>query len=141
MKRLAAAAHRTRAVGPLSRTVGPVGLALAMLAACATSSEPYVVHVRNDLQQTVTLAVCDSHDCSKTVDPWVLKPGQTGAVNVEINGGYGPAILFSSAHSVIGCLPFRLSRRPSASLVVVASDAVACGSSGGVDSARGKDWP
>lgn len=127
--------------GRLKRLAGLLALPLLALAACATFSEPYAVHVRNDLQQTVTLAVCDSHSCSKTVDPWVLKPGQTGTVNVEINGGYGPAILFGPAHSVVGCLPFRLSHRPSSSLVVLASEAVACGSSGGVQSAHGKDWP
>ena len=119
----------------------PVLLTPAALTACATSSEPYGVQVRNDLGHTVTLALCDSHNCSLTVDPWLLKPGQAGTVNVEINGGYGPAILFGPGHTALGCLPFRLSKRPSSNLVVLASTAVTCGSSGGVESARGKDWP
>jgi hypothetical protein len=59
-------------------------------ASCATFSEPYSVDVKNDLQQAVTLAVCDSPDCSKVVDPWVLRAGQVGSVNVEINAGVRP---------------------------------------------------
>jgi hypothetical protein len=114
---------------------------LATSTACATSSEPYAVSVRNDLPQTVTLAVCDSQDCSRVIDRQLLEPGQAGAVNVEINGGYGPAILLGTGTAVIGCMPFRFSKRPSAEVTVRASEAVACGSSGGTQAAHGKDWP
>src|SRR5205807_3614947 len=49
--------------------------------ACATFSEPVSVDVKNDLSQIVTLEICSSHDCNRTTDPWVLQPGQVGAVN------------------------------------------------------------
>jgi hypothetical protein len=113
---------------------------VATLASCAGFSEPYSVSVSNDLLKPITLAVCNSHDCSKVIDPWVLKPGQTGRVNVEVNGGYNPAILLGPGNSVVGCLPFRLSRRP-AKVTVRASQAVGCDSSGGVNEAHGGDWP
>jgi len=114
---------------------------LIFAAGCATSSEPYQVKVTNDGRQTVTLAVCDSLDCAKRVDPWVLKPGQNGAVNVEINGGYGPAIILGPDGSTIGCLPFRLSSRPPDGYAVTVSQAVPCGNGAGVSAAKGKDWP
>jgi hypothetical protein len=110
-------------------------------AGCATSSEPASVAVRNDLSESVTLAVCSARDCSKHVDPWSLKPGEIGAVNVEINGGFGPAVILRRGGSPIGCLPLRMSKRPPARFTVLASQAVPCGSSSGARSANGKDWP
>ena len=116
-------------------------VAILLATSCATSSEPYSVSVKNDLGQSVTLAVCSSPDCSKRVDPWVLKRGQTGGVNVEVEGGYNSAILLGSGQTVIGCLPFRLSKRPNGGLTVNASSAVPCGSSGGTDAVHGAEWP
>jgi hypothetical protein len=72
-------------------------------------------------------------------DPWTLKPRQTGAVGIEVHGGYSPAILFDAHHVVIGCLPFRLNSR--ATIKVDATAAVPCGAYGGVDAARNQDWP
>lgn len=121
-------------------TLGAMLLA-CVLTSCASFSEPLSVPVRNDLTKTVILAVCGSHDCSKRLDPWVLRPGQSGAVNLEIRGGYGPAILIDNRMgAVIGCLPFRQSRRLR-TLSVAMSQAVPCGDSGGVGAANGKDWP
>jgi hypothetical protein len=111
------------------------------LAGCATSSEPANVHVKNDTADIVTLAVCGSKDCSRRLDPWHLRPGASGAVNVEINGGYGPAIVIRSDGSAVGCLPFRMAKRPPQGFSVTVSQAVACGRSGGVAAANGKDWP
>ena len=108
---------------------------------CATSSEPASVHVKNDTAGTVTLAVCGSKDCSKRLDSWHLRPGASGAVNVEIDGGYGPAIVLHTDGSVLGCLPFRMARRPPEGFSVLVSQAVTCGSSAGVGAANGKDWP
>jgi len=87
------------------------------------------------------LSVCASQDCAKRLDPWHLEPGETGAVNVEVNGGYGPAIVTSPSGLIVGCLPFRLSKRPPAGFVTLTSSAVPCGTSGGVAAADGKDWP
>ena len=119
----------------------PSLVAVLLATSCATFSDPYSVSVRNDLGQSVTLAVCGSYDCSKRMDPWLLKPGQTGAVNVEVRGGYNPAILLGSGQAVIGCLPFRLSKRPKGGVTVTTSAAVPCGSSGGTRAAHGEDWP
>ena len=116
-------------------------LPLVAAAGCATFSEPASVPVRNDMSESVTLAVCDARDCSKHLDPWLLKPGEIGAVGVEINGGYGPAIILGSGGSPIGCLPFRMSKRPPTGFMVSVSQAVPCGSSSGAKSANGKDWP
>src|SRR5437763_13619902 len=90
-----------RASARAIRWLGFPALLLA-LTSCATFSEPYSVKVVNDLRDPVTLAVCDSHDCSKRIDPWTLKPGQIGALNVEINGGYNPAIILAHG-AVAGC--------------------------------------
>lgn len=136
---LARERHRKRGRSLLS-ILGLLGMA-AVLASCATSDDPYSVSVRNDLQQTISVATCDSHDCSKSVDPWALAPGHDGAVNVEVNGGYNPAILFGSNGAVLGCLPLRLSTRPQSSLTVRASQAVPCGKSAGTSAAHDKDWP
>ena len=124
----------------LASVLGILGIAL-LFASCATSDDPYSVSVKNDFQRTVTLAICDSHDCSKRVDPWVLRPGQDGAVNVEVNGGYNPAIVLDSDGTVVGCLPLRLSTRPQPNLTVRASQAIDCGRSAGAETAHGKDWP
>jgi len=75
------------------------------------------------------------------VEPGLLKPGQTSGVGVEIEGGYEPAIVFGPGHVIIGCLPFRMSKRPDFGVNVMVSQALACGSSGGVQSANGRDWP
>ncbi len=115
--------------------------ALCGLTACATSSEPVAVDVKNDLPESVTLKVCKSHDCSRTGDDWLLKPGQLGGGNVEVKSGYNSMIVLGSSSQQIGCLPFRLSRRPSERITVKVSQAVACGSRGGADAAGGKDWP
>ena len=112
----------------------------AVLASCATSSEPYAVPVRNDLSKTVTLALCDSRDCSKVTDRWVLKPGHTGAVNVEIHGGYDQAVVLGPTSLILGCLPFRGSTQPHSFMVDV-SQAVSCGTSGGIAATHGRDWP
>ena len=125
----------------LGRNVAFAGLCVALVGSCATSSEPYSVKVMNDRPDVVTLAVCASHDCRKTTDAWTLKPGRSGSVNVEVRGGYNSAILFHANHSVLGCLPLRLSSRPSKGVTVRASVAVPCGGSGGVDAVGGKDWP
>jgi hypothetical protein len=128
----------------LQPTLSWVASVLALLigsTSCATFSEPYSVSVKNDLPKAVTLAVCDSHDCSKMVDPWLLKPGQAGAVNVEVNGGYNPAIILGPDRAMIGCLPLRLSKRPRVGLTVRVSEAVACRSSSGIQAANGEDWP
>ena len=109
--------------------------------ACATFSEPVSVDVKNDLSQIVTLEICSSHDCNRTTDPWVLQPGQVGAVNVEVQSGYNSAILVGSRHEVVGCLPLRLSARPKGGFGVLVSDAVPCGSRGGADAAGNRDWP
>lgn len=114
---------------------------LGAVTGCEGFSEPVAVSVKNDLARPVTLAICDSSNCSKRIDPWTLKPGETGSVTVEINGGYGPAIILAPDGSVLGCLPFRMSKRPSSSVTVLVSQAVACGSSSGENAARGKDWP
>jgi hypothetical protein len=116
-------------------------VSMVTLASCASFSEPVAFPLKNDLVQTVTLAVCDSHDCSKVIDRWMLKPGQVGAVNVEVNGGYGPAVVFGSAGTVVGCLPFRLSKRPPGEILARVSEVVPCGSSRGVQAAHGRDWP
>jgi hypothetical protein len=125
------------------RWAGGVLAALAglVLAGCATASDPVSVRVKNDSSSPVTLAVCSSHDCSKRTDPWSLKPGQTGRVNVEVQGGYGPAILLRPDGSIMGCLPFRLAKRPSSAFTVTVSEAVGCGTSGGISAAGGRDWP
>jgi hypothetical protein len=127
--------------GRLKPALFMVPASLIFAAGCATSSEPYQVKVTNDGSQPVTLAVCASHDCSKRVDPWVLKPGQHGGVNVEVNGGYGPAIVLGPDGSTIGCLPFRLSSRPTDGVTVTVSQAVPCGDASGESAANGKDWP
>jgi hypothetical protein len=111
------------------------------LVGCATSSEPATIHVKNNTTDAVTLAVCGSKDCSKHLDPWHLAPGASGAVNVEINGGYDPAIVLHPDGSAIGCLPFRMAKRPPQGFSVSVSQVVACGRSGGVAAANGKDWP
>jgi hypothetical protein len=116
-------------------------LVLIAAAACATSSEPAKVNIRNDLTGPVTLAVCGSHDCSKRLDPWLLQPGQTGSVGVEVNGGYGPAIVLRPDGTPLGCLPFQFSKRPASGFSVLASQVVPCGGSGGATAADGKDWP
>jgi hypothetical protein len=74
-------------------------------------------------------------------EPAVLKPGQTIGNGVEIDGGYAPAIVFGPGHVIIGCLPFRMSKRPGVGVDVMVSQAVPCGSSGGVRAAYGRDWP
>jgi hypothetical protein len=114
---------------------------LVTVCGCATSSEPASVHVKNDTSQSVTLAVCGSRNCAKRLDPWNLRPGQSGAINVEIDGGYGPAILLGPNGAPIGCLPFRMSKRPPQGFTVSVSRAVACGRSGGAGVADGRDWP
>src|SRR5271157_5163145 len=119
-------------------SIGALGL---VLASCATFSEPFAVSVKNDLPTTVTLSVCDSPNCSKVVEPWLLRPGEVGSVNVEVDGGYNPAILVARGGVVVGCMPFRLNQRPTAELTVLASQAVRCGSSAGVSRTHGKDWP
>ena len=112
------------------------------LAGCATFNDPFSVPVKNDTAGIVILALCDSTDCSKHTDPWTLQPGALGAVGVEINAGYGPAIVLRSDGSVIGCLPFQMTKRPTQELSpVTVSQAVPCGDSGGVAAANGKDWP
>ena len=114
---------------------------MGMLASCGSIDEPYSVNVRNNLSETVTLAVCDNHDCSRTVDPIKLRPSQVGGVDVEIDGGYGPAIIFDPYNRAIGCLPFRISQQPQTDITVNMSEAVPCDQSGGVDAARSHDWP
>lgn len=111
------------------------------LAGCAGFSDPASIPVKNDTADTVILALCGSKDCSKHTDPWPLPPGASGAVLVEINDGGDPAIILRSDGSVIGCLPFRMAKRPTQELSVTVSQAVACGESGGVAAANGKDWP
>jgi hypothetical protein len=111
------------------------------LAGCATFNEPAGITVKNDTADIVTLAVCGSKDCSKHLDPSHLPPGASGGVNVEINSGYGPAIILRSDGSAIGCLPFQMAKRPPQGFSVTVSQAVACGESGGVATANGKDWP
>jgi hypothetical protein len=109
--------------------------------ACATFSEPVSVDVKNDLPNVVTLEVCASRVCHRTTDPWVLRPGRVGHVNVEAQGGYNSAIVVGSRNEVIGCLPFRLSDRSDAAGGVRVSQAVPCGAHGGADAAGNKDWP
>lgn len=115
--------------------------ALCGLSACATFSEPVAVDVRNDLPESVTLKVCKSQDCSRTGDDWLLKPGQVGGGNVEVKAGYNSMIVAGPKSQPIGCLPFRLSRRPSERITVNVSQAVPCGSHGGAEAAGDKDWP
>jgi hypothetical protein len=135
--------HRQRGASRARRAAWliPVLVAVVSSASCASFNEPYSVDVKNDLRQTVTLAVCDSADCSTLVDRWVLGPGQVGAVNVEINAGYGPAIVHDSHGAIIGCLPFRMAARPQMDVSVRVTQAVPCGSSGGTAATLGKDWP
>jgi len=123
--------------------IGAALLGLVALSACAGFSEPVAVSVKNDLHQPVALEVCASADCSKTSDRWVLKPGQVGGTLVEMNSGYNSDVLIGSDHLVIGCLPFRLNKRPMNQQlrVVLVSQAVPCGSDGGATAAGNKDWP
>jgi hypothetical protein len=140
---VAQARHASRR-SPLMRTGSwaIVGVVLPLLmASCATFDEPYSVSIKNDLNQTVTLAVCDSQDCSKYVNPRMLRPGQTGTLNVQVNAGYNPAVILGAGNVRIGCLPFRLSERPPADVMASVSQAVPCGRSGGIDAAHNKDWP
>lgn len=115
--------------------------ALCGLSGCATFSDPVAVNVRNDRAEAVRLKVCISHDCSRTGDEWLLKPGQVGGENVEVKSGYNSMIVVSSTNQPIGCLPFRLSVRPTKKLTVDVSHAVTCGSRGGAEAAGGRDWP
>ena len=116
-------------------------LCVLSVAACEGFSEPISVGVRNDLSQVMTLEVCVSHDCHRTTDPWVLQPGQVGAVNVDARSGYNSAVLVGPRNEVIGCLPLRLNGRPKRAFVVLASKAVPCGSRGGAEAAGNRDWP
>jgi hypothetical protein len=117
-------------------------VAAGLLSACQTFNEPVSTDVRNDLSRGVTLAVCGSKDCSKRLDPWRLRPGHSGAVNVEPKFGDNSAILLDSVTGVVlGCLPFKLSHRPQGAFGLRASQALPCGDDGGATAARGQDWP
>ena len=110
--------------------------------ACATASEPVSVKITNDTAATVTFSVCGNQDCSKRLDPWTLRPGATGAANVEVKGGYNSLIVIgTTSQAVQGCLPLRLTHRPSQTVTVPVSAAVSCGDDGGASAAHGRDWP
>jgi hypothetical protein len=100
-----------------------------------------VVGVKNDFSVPVRLKVCESHDCSRTGDDWLLKPGQVAQPAVEVKSGYNSMIIVGSNGQPIGCLPFRLNKRPSERIRVEVSQAVPCGSQGGSEAAGGRDWP
>jgi hypothetical protein len=133
-------AHRCRFVRRAGALCGLFAVVFG-LSGCAAFSEPYFVSVRNDLHEPVVLADCVSSDCSQVQSPRRVNPGQSSGVGVEIDGGYGPAIVFGPGHVTIGCLPFRMSERPETGVNVVISQVVPCGSSGGVQSVSGRDWP
>jgi hypothetical protein len=128
---------------PLRRHMFNLALFVAAVAAasCNTFNDPYSVPVTNDLKQPVILALCRSSDCSKTSDRQSLRPSKSGRVNVEAAAGYTPAVVVDEHGHVIGCLPFRFSRRPPGGISVRVSQAVPCDSSRGVESAHDKDWP
>jgi hypothetical protein len=116
-------------------------VSLCGLSACATSSEPVSVGVKDDLSQTVRLRVCKSVDCARTGDEWLLTPGQLSKPTVEVKSGYNSMIVLDSNNQPVGCLPFRFDVRPTSLVTVGVSQAVVCGSHGGAEVAGGKDWP
>ena len=128
---------RARAIGWLAAVL----VAVILLGGCTTSSSSISVPVKNDQPRTVVLVGCASKDCRKRVHPETLRPGQIGQVKVDVHGGYTPAIVLSTDGTPYGCLPFRFSTRAAPSMVVPASAAVPCGTTGGVASAHGQDWP
>jgi hypothetical protein len=120
-------------------------LAIALAAVGGASGcdilEPYFTAVRNDLPIPVTVAACASYSCSRTALASSLASGQTTSLGAEPQGGYYSWIVFGPTGRPIGCLPFKFSRRPTTDLSVDVSEAVPCGSSGGVAATRGRDWP
>lgn len=118
-----------------------VVFAASVLSACATFSEPFAVSIKNDLDKTVVMKVCQAHDCSTTGDVTLLRPGHVGESSVELKSGNNSVVIVDLKGAIIGCLPFRLDHRPSHDIRVSVSQAVRCGTSGGARAVGNRDWP
>jgi hypothetical protein len=92
-----ASVSRGRESSAKARWLVVVASAVGLAASCATSDEPVSVAVHNDLSHAVRMQVCESNDCSKTGDSWLLKPDQIGRPNVDPQTGYNSVILTDMA--------------------------------------------